>query len=112
MPKMPNPDRRKKYSWVITANAAMADITRALFPGSHQQIMRQLIPWKMFIILPQTLKLPIVQRHLENRLQRLFCPGQHQIILIMQVILIHACLSWCMAAYAAIICASCFSLSG
>lgn len=33
MPVMPLPEDGKKYSWVIAANAAMANITRDLFPG-------------------------------------------------------------------------------
>ena len=33
MPAMPVPEKNKKYSWVISANAAMANITRDLFPG-------------------------------------------------------------------------------
>jgi hypothetical protein len=33
MPKMPVPDNSKKYSWVIAANASLADITRDLFPS-------------------------------------------------------------------------------
>ncbi|HTQ27684.1 MAG TPA: vanadium-dependent haloperoxidase [Puia sp.] len=33
MPVMPQPDNGMKYSWVITANAALASITRDLFPG-------------------------------------------------------------------------------
>lgn len=32
MPVMPVPEHGKKYSWVIAANAAMASITRNLFP--------------------------------------------------------------------------------
>ncbi len=32
MPAIPSPERGKKYSWVIAANAAMATITRDLFP--------------------------------------------------------------------------------
>ncbi len=33
MPAMPQPDYTRKYSWVIAANAALASITRDLFPG-------------------------------------------------------------------------------
>jgi hypothetical protein len=33
MPLMPAPDKDKKYSWVISANAALAFITRKLFPA-------------------------------------------------------------------------------
>jgi len=33
MPVMPVPDKGKKYSWVIAANAALASITRDMFPG-------------------------------------------------------------------------------
>jgi len=33
MPKMPLPVNTQKYSWVISANAAMASITRDLFPA-------------------------------------------------------------------------------
>ena len=33
MPVMPLPDNSKNYSWVISANAAMASITRDLFPA-------------------------------------------------------------------------------
>ncbi len=33
MPVMPVPDDNKKYSWVISANEAMANITRDLFPA-------------------------------------------------------------------------------
>lgn len=32
MPEMPKPDLQKKYSWVGTANAALANITRDMFP--------------------------------------------------------------------------------
>ena len=32
MPAMPAPENHKTYSWVIAANAAMASITRTLFP--------------------------------------------------------------------------------
>lgn len=30
---MPKPDNNKKYSWVVSANAAMANVTRDLFPN-------------------------------------------------------------------------------
>ena len=33
MPAMPAPEKNKTYSWVIAANAAMAGITRNLFPA-------------------------------------------------------------------------------
>ena len=33
MPDMPKPNRTKKYSWVGSANAALANITRDMFPG-------------------------------------------------------------------------------
>src|SRR4051812_3967347 len=33
MPVMPVHDNTKKYSWVISANSAVADITRNLLPG-------------------------------------------------------------------------------
>ena len=33
MPLMPVPDDNKKYSWVVSANEAMANITRDLFPA-------------------------------------------------------------------------------
>jgi hypothetical protein len=33
MPVIPVPDTSKKYSWVVSANEAMANITRDLFPG-------------------------------------------------------------------------------
>jgi hypothetical protein len=34
MPEMPSPEKNNKYSWVIAANAAMATITRDLYPGA------------------------------------------------------------------------------
>ena len=33
MPEMPKPEDDKNYSWVISANAALARITRDIFPG-------------------------------------------------------------------------------
>lgn len=33
MPVMPTPENSRKYSWIISANAAMASITRDLFPA-------------------------------------------------------------------------------
>ncbi len=35
MPLIPAPEKNKKYSWVISANAALAAITRYLFPGAN-----------------------------------------------------------------------------
>jgi len=32
MPEMPQPENGKKYSWILAANAALASITRDLFP--------------------------------------------------------------------------------
>lgn len=33
MPVMPQPEKGKKYSWIISANAALANITRDIFPA-------------------------------------------------------------------------------
>jgi hypothetical protein len=36
MPEMPSPETGKKYSWVIAANAALASVTRNLFPVQNE----------------------------------------------------------------------------